>query len=276
MTTPAARPPLRTSFVEPAALTPERRAAMFALLSVWFEGYGEDYFNEELEDLDHCVLQEDAGTGELVGFATVYRQATEIGGTAVGAFHTAHCILERRFWGSNELVRSMVAEMVARARADRSGRLWYWSYSAVGYRSYRYMPMLFVRHTPHPDLPPDDLDRAFRDHIGRECFAQYYDPDTGTVDWQWQGYGLTEEARAISEAKLDSPAVAQFRRINPRWADSVEILCLARLEDDNLTAFGRRWFPNNPLPSGERVPAKRAGEGVALLPDTAPRATPSP
>ena len=246
MTALPSRPPLRTSFVEPAALTPERRAVMFALLSVWFEGYGETYFNEELEDLDHCVVQEDAETGELVGFATVYRQVIEIDGTAVGAFHTAHCILARRFWGSNGLVRAMVAEMVSCARADRSRRLWYWSYSAVGYRSYRYMPMLFVRHAPHPEQAPDALDRAVRDHIGRACFAQYY--DAGTVDWRWQGYGLTEEARAISEAKLDSPAVAQFRRINPRWADSVEILCLARLEDDNLTSFGHRWFPTNPLP----------------------------
>lgn len=243
MTPRASHHPLRTGIVEPAALTPERRAAMFALLSVWFEGYGEEYFNEELNGLDHCVLQEDPGSGELVGFATIYRQETEIGGTPVGAFHTAHCILERRFWGSNGLVRAMLTEMVARARADRSGRLWYWSYSAVGYRSYRYMPMLFIRHTPHLDDAPDGLDRAFRDHIGRECFARFYDADSGTVDWKWQGYGLTEEARAISEAKLDSPAVAQFRRLNPRWADSVEILCLARLTDDNLTPFGRRWFP---------------------------------
>lgn len=243
MTPRASHHPLRTSIVEPAALTPERRAVMFALLSVWFEGYGEEYFNEELGDLDHCVLQEDPDTGELVGFATVYRQEVDIAGTAVGAFHTAHCILERRFWGSNGLVRAMVTEMVDRARADRSGRLWYWSYSAVGYRSYRYMPMLFVRHTPNADQTLDGLDRALRDHIGRECFAQYYDAGTGTVDWKWQGYGLTEEARAISDAKLDSPAVAQFRRLNPRWADSVEVLCLARLTDDNLTPFGRRWFP---------------------------------
>ncbi len=34
MTALPSRPPLRTSFVEPAALTPERRAVMFALLSV--------------------------------------------------------------------------------------------------------------------------------------------------------------------------------------------------------------------------------------------------
>ncbi|SMH47143.1 hypothetical protein [Azospirillum agricola] len=234
--------PLRTSIVGPAELTAERRSVMFALLSVWFEGYGEDYFNEELADLDHCVLQEEPETGALVGFATVYRREAEIDGTPVGVLHTAHCILERRYWGSNGLVRSMVAEMMERARADRSGRLWYWSYSAVGYRSYRYMPMLFTGHTPHADQPPGPLDRAVRDWVGRECFAQYYDAETGTVDWNWQGYGLTEEARAISEAKLDSPAVAQFRRINPRWADSVEILCLARLDDANLTGFGRRWF----------------------------------
>lgn len=234
---------LRTRIVAPADLTAERRAVMFALLSVWFEGYGEEYFNKELCDLDHCMLQEVPETGELAGFATVYRQETEIAGTSVGAYHTAHCILDRRYWGTNGLVRAMVAELIARARADRSGRLWYWSYSAVGYRSYRYMPMLFVRHTPQPERSPGPLERAFRDHIGRECFAHYYDSVTGTVDWKWQGYGLTDEASAISEAKLDSPAVAEFRRLNPRWADSVEILCLARLEDENLTPFGRRWFP---------------------------------
>ncbi|MCW2241044.1 GNAT family N-acetyltransferase [Azospirillum canadense] len=235
--------PLVTSVVGPAALTPELRSALFVLLSVWFEGYGEDYFNEELADLDHCVLQRDAETGELVGFATIYRQESDFDGRAVGVYHTAHCILQRRYWGSNGLVRSMVAELLDRARADRSGRVWYWSYSAVGYRSYRYMPMLFVRHTPHAEAPLGDFDRVVRDWVGRECFAQYYDTETGTVDWNWQGYGLTEEARAISEAKLDSPALALFRRLNPRWADSVEILCQAQLHDDNLTPFARRWFP---------------------------------
>lgn len=237
------RSPLRTSIVDPAALTAERRAAMFALLAVWFEGYGEAYFNEELADLDQCVIQEEEETGELAGFATLYRKEPVIGGVAVGILHTAHCMLHRRHWGSNGLVRAMVGHFIDQARADGGGRPWYWTYSAVGYRSYRYMPLLFRRHGPHPEAPPDPLDRAVRDWVGRECFEQYYDPEAGLVDWNWQGYGLTEEARAISEAKLDSPGVALFRRVNPRWADSVEILCHARLDDDNLTDVGRRWFP---------------------------------
>ncbi|CAO3437075.1 hypothetical protein [Azospirillum doebereinerae] len=235
--------PLRTSIVPGADLSAERRSAMFALLSVWFEGYGEAYFNEELEDVDHCLLQEDAETGELVGFATVYRRETEIDGQAVGVLLTAHCILHRRYWGSNGLVRAMLSFMLEHVRADESGRVWYWMYSAVGYRSYRYMPVLFRRHGPDPETPLGPLDRAVRDWVGRETFEQYYDPEGGFVDWNWQGYGMTEEARAISEAKLDSPAVAQFRRVNPRWAESVEILCQARLDDGNLTDMARRWFP---------------------------------
>lgn len=235
--------PLHTSIVGGAALSPERRAAMFVLLSLWFEGYGEDYFNEELEEVDHCLLQEDAETGELVGFATVYRRETEIDGQPMGVFLTAHCILHRRYWGSNGLVRAMLAYMLEQARADRSGRVWHWMYSAVGYRSYRYMPLLFRRHAPNPERILDPADRALRDWVGEETFEHYYDAQSGAVDWKWQGYGMTAEARAISEAKLDSPGVALFRGINPRWDEDVEILCQARLEDDNLTDFGRRWFP---------------------------------
>lgn len=262
--------PLRTRIVGPAALSTERRAAMFALLSVWFEGYGEEYFNEELTEVDHCVLQEDAETGQLVGFATLYRKETVIDGAAVGALHTAHCILHRRYWGSNGLVRAMVGFFLDAARRDGTGRSWYWTYSAVGYRSYRYMPLLFRRHAPHADRPLEPFERALRDWVGRECFAQYYDPQAGVVDWNWQGYGLTEEARAISEAKLDSPGVALFRRLNPRWADSVEILCLARLDDANLTDFARRWFPRSPVSQspGSRAPNPVSGHSPTLFPQT--------
>ncbi len=244
-------PPPRTSVVAGADLSAGRRAAMFALLSVWFEGYGEEYFNEELTDIDHCVLQEDAQSGELVGFATLNRLETAVDGTAVGLFHTVHCMLDRRYWGSNGLVRAMIAFLLERVRDDGTDRRWYWSYSAVGYRSYRYMPLLFRRHVPHPDQPPGPFDRALRDWLGRECFADYYDAEAGVVDWNWQGYGLTPEARAISDAKLDSPAVAEFRRLNPRWAESVELLCLARLDDGNLTGLAHRWFPRprNPMPA---------------------------
>ncbi|WP_431854959.1 hypothetical protein [Azospirillum sp.] len=242
------RIPLRTSIVGGgAALSPARRAVMFDLLGVWFEGYGEDYFNEELDGVDHCVLQEEPDTGQLVGFATLYQREPVVDGRAVGLFHTLHCILDRRHWGSNALVRAMVAFMLDHARGEDGGRPWYWHYSAVGYRSYRYMPSLFRRHAPNPEQALDPFDRAVRDWVGRTCFEQYYDTESGLVDWNWQGYGLTEAARAISEAKLDSPGVSLFRAVNPRWADSVEVLCQARLSDDNLTDFARRWFPPSPV-----------------------------
>ena len=234
--------PVRTSVVANELLGPADRERMFTLFGQWFEGYGEEYFAQEAAAVDHCVLLTDAVTSELVGFATLYQTVALIGGRAVGVFHTPHCVVDRPYWGSNELLRAMVGFMFDQALRVRPEHPWYWHYSAVGYRSYRYMPMLFQRYAPRLGHELDPFDRQVRDWVGHRHFAQYYKPAEGVVDWNWDGYGLSPQALEINEAKLDNPAIAAFRQLNPRWSEAVEILCQAPLTLDNTTKVARRWL----------------------------------
>ncbi|WP_207478705.1 hypothetical protein [Arenibaculum pallidiluteum] len=252
--------PVSTSIVAGGSLGPDDRRRMFALFGQWFEGYGEDYFAQEAEALDHCILLHDEATSELVGFATLYQTVAAVAGRTVGIFHTPHCVVDRAYWGTNELLRGMVAFMFDQALRVRPELPWYWHYSAVGYRSYRYMPMLFERYTPRLDHATDAFDREVRDWVGHRYFGQYYKPAEGVVDWNWAGYGLSGMALEINEAKLDSPAIAAFRQVNPRWAEAVEIICQARLSEDNATKVARRWLAQSGVLAGVPggTPARRA------------------
>ncbi|EWY40924.1 hypothetical protein N825_33880 [Skermanella stibiiresistens SB22] len=238
----AAHPPVTTAIVPASSLGAGQRRTMFRLLSLWFEGYGEDYFKQELDKLTSCVLLNDAETGKLVGFATLDQLETLVGGVEVGVFQTVHCVVDQAYWGTNEIMIAMVGHMFDHALSVRNDIPWYWHYSAVGYRSYRYMPMLFQRHVPQIDRRSGRFETELRDWVGFRYFEKYYQPETGTIDWNWEGYGLTPLAAAIDEAKLNSPAIATFRALNPRWRESVELLCQAELSLDNLTRTSKRWL----------------------------------
>lgn len=236
---------LRMDIVPPSALSADERACMFSMVSAWFDGYGFDYFQQELDAADLCYVQRVAGSGEMAAFSTVHRRIFQRGDAEVGVFHTAHCIVARAHWGSGH-VFEMIADLARRGRAEPKDRSWFLSYSAVGYRSYRYMPMLFREFLPVADCKTRTLDHDLRDRIGAAFFGDYYDPAAGVIDWNWPGYGLTPEARDISSAKLESAALRSLADVNPHWDRGVEILCLASLAESNLTGIGRRRLAVSP------------------------------
>jgi hypothetical protein len=219
------------------------RATLFDACSDWYVNYGEEYFFQELDLSEHTFVLTDRANGDFAGFGSLRRLELDVAGQAVGAFYTGHAFSHPGYWGTHEPVRSMVAHMLRHAAAHRE-REWFWLYSATGYRAYRYMPALFQAYVPQENGAPDPLADCVRALVGRRNFEQYYDEATGLIDWQWEGYGLSRQAAEITAAKADNAALRDYARFNPKWAEGVELLCIARLTSDNLTRLARHWAAN--------------------------------
>ncbi|MDO9712728.1 hypothetical protein [Paracraurococcus lichenis] len=228
--------------VPTASLSEDQWETLYGICLIWFTGYGLDFFREECGKSRHCILMHDDADGPIVGFANLYQQEAVIAGRRVGLFYTGHCFALKEHWGSSALIRGLIALMGREMRGADPDITWYWHYSAIGFRSYRYMPLLFRHFIPQVDHAADPFDRALRDRLGEEIFGDVYEPGSGLIDWNCEGYALSSLASEISDAKLANSTISVIDQLNPRWAEGVEILCQARMSTDNLTRLSSRWI----------------------------------
>ena len=219
-----------------ASLSRADRRAMRALMAGQFAAVTPDAFEADLEEKDAAIVLTQGG--RIVGFSTVLESDLEVGGRPVTAFFSGDTVVRPGARGASLFPRLLIRHIFAAAHA-RPERDTVWFLLSAGFRTYRALPTLFRRFTPHHtwEAPPED--RALLEALARDRYGDRYDAAAGVVRLE-HPTPLRDGAADLPERRLADPHVAFFARANPGWPAGDELACLARMRPDNLTPAGAR------------------------------------
>jgi hypothetical protein len=175
------------------------------------------------------------GAGALRGFSTV-RTYDLVAGEPVRLLFSGDTIIEEGWWGDQALGRAW-CELAGAIRAQSPLPL-YWLLLSKGHRTYLYLPFFF-----HEFYPRREARRhAIIDAFGRARYGRDYDAERGVVAFPNAPCRLREDLAEVGEHRLRNEHVQFFLEANPRYAEGHELVCLARLEAENLRHFARACF----------------------------------
>lgn len=217
-------------------LTPDERAAMFALMDSHFEGVSLDVFDRDLDEKDWVLRI--VRDGALVGFSTLQAYPTTFAGRGINVIYSGDTVVSPEAWGSPVLARGWIA-LVRAIQATRPDEPWYWLLLSSGFRTYRFLPVFWREFWPRYDATPDDDVQEMISALAHERFNGCYDERGGVVRFP-RPQRLRPHLASIPEGRENDPHVRFFLERNPGHSAGDELVCLTGLGDDNLTAAGVR------------------------------------
>ena len=221
-----------------SALLPAERDEAYALLAAHFDGVTPEQFAHDLDGKD-WILRIRRGD-RLVGFSTLQVYATTFEERRLNVIYSGDTIMAPEAWGSPVLARAWTA-MVRRIQRPRATEPWYWLLLSSGFRTYRFLPVFLREFWPRHDAPTPDHATRLLAHLARERFGTEFDGRAGVVRFA-RPQRLREVLATVPGGKRRDPHVGFFLARNPGHAAGDELVCLASLGDENVTAAGARML----------------------------------
>ena len=229
----------QTAFLPVASLEPALRDTLASLFLDYYEACDSARFQADLDGKDEILVLRRRG-GELAGFSTAAYRRLVWREENLRIVFSGDTVIRPEDWGRMNF---------SLAWLKRMGRLWkaepetplYWFLISKGLRTYRYLPAYFRRF--HPSWEGrDEYLAALADFLGRRYFGDCYDPARGVAVFPESRGQLKPELAEISGREAQKPAARFFLERNPGYRRGHELICLARLNPENLRSLGRRVF----------------------------------
>jgi hypothetical protein len=216
------------------ALTAEQRDEMLGLMDAHFHGVTPAQFHRDLDEKDWVLrfTRDD----QLIGFSTLQVYSALHAGRCVNVIYSGDTVMSPEAWGSPVLARAWIA--LVRELQSRQTGPWYWLLISSGFRTYRFLPVFWRDFWPRFDVPAASAPSLLID-LARGRFGERFDANTGVVRFE-HPQRLRDHLASVPEGKAVDAHVRFFLERNPGHADGDELVCLAELSDDNLTAAGQR------------------------------------
>lgn len=245
--------PLFGEVVPVRAITPDLAERLWALYAAHYDGADPDRFRADLAEKGWVLLLREGGAGTPVGFSTQMLIDVRVEDRTVRALFSGDTIIHRDWWGTQELVRTWCrfAGQILRAHGDAP---LYWFLISKGYRTYLYLPFFFEAFYPRHDRPTPPFEQRLIEMLGSVRYGAAFDPRTGLIEHPGVHDRVREELDT-TEQRRRNPDVDFFVRRNPRYAEGVELVCVAEIAPENLHGAARRALEIGMREAGELPPA---------------------
>jgi len=222
--------------LERTQLTGEEINSMFSLMNEFYDNMNMDVFLRDLANKDYCLLLCNEEK-EVVGFTTQKIMSFEMDGKMIHGVFSGDTIIHRDYWGSMEMY-----VVFARFFFDLAKKYdnFYWFLISKGYKTYRMLPVFFCDFYPsfHKSTPP--LEQSIIDGYGELLYKDEYDRKTGVIQYTSVKDKLKTGVADITGKELRNPDIQFFLKANPAYHRGNDLVCLARLSEDNLQPRARK------------------------------------
>lgn len=221
-------------------LTAHDVAAMYSLFQDHFEKTTPGIFRRDLENKNWVILLRDAESKTIQGFSTLDGYETRVQGRPVGVIYSGDTIIHPAYWGTSALPRTWVKNVLEIGK--QLPQPLYWLLISSGYKTYHFLSVFFVEFYPRFDRPTPRRIQECMHRLAGERFGPDYDRESGIVRFSEGATPLREGVARVSARRLKNPHVAFFVAKNPGHAQGDELVCLAQIRVDNMSAAGRRML----------------------------------
>jgi hypothetical protein len=206
---------------------------MYRLLDEHYDNVLPEVFQADLQEKDLVVLFYDKKSEVLQGFSTQRIFDYRDNGTVYRIIFSGDTINSPSAWVSPEFPLSIIAWMLSVWKENPSVPL-LWMLICKGMRIYRLLPLYFRKFFPCCDYPtPPEVQRVM-DGLGRLRYPTRYDRGKGLVLATPETCHLNESLAKVSPSRLKDKHVRFFCTRNADYAAGHELLCLARIEPENV------------------------------------------
>ncbi len=228
-----------TSRVVPAGTLSQATARdLYTIFGRHYDCVTWDNFSRDLSQKDFVVLLADQVSGELRGFSTQQVLETIVHGTRVRAIFSGDTIIDREYWGEQELVRGW-CRFAGQVLAAEPHVPLYWFLISKGYRTYLFLPLFYREYYPRPNYPAPAFEQEVMDLFACARFPGFYNPTAGLIEFPRSQGHLNSDLAEIPLNRRNHPQVQFFLSRNPDYARGNELVCLAAIHPDNMKSFAR-------------------------------------
>jgi hypothetical protein len=211
-----------------------------------FEIYARHYdrvdwarFERDLYEKDFVILLREIQSGRWRGFSTQNIMHLKVQDIPVRAVFSGDTVIDRGYWGEQELVRSWCC-FVGQVRAKEPETRLFWFLISKGYRTYLYLPLFFREFYPRYNASTPPFEQQLIHTLGKTKYPGHYKPESGLIVFAESQGQLTPELAQIPEGRQDDPHVQFFLARNPRHAEGSELVCLAEIAAANMKSLAAR------------------------------------
>ena len=219
---------------------------MFDIFAKHYDCVTLEKFLSDLSEKD-CVLMLRDDVGRICGFSTQKIMWVSVNGARVRAVFSGDTIVDRAYWGEQELGRCW-CRYVSAIYAEEPDVPLYWFLISKGYRTYLYLPLFFERFYPNYEVPTPEFEQRVLDALATSKFPLHYCPEGGVIEFPESQGQLKPHLAAIPQRRLAHPHVRFFLERNPRFASGSEMACLAEISPLNMKLFAARIMQRPTVP----------------------------
>lgn len=222
--------------VSVAALSPDLKDSMFALMHQFYLAERAVFFDDLARKSTVVLLEDSAGT--LRGFTSVALFDLHIDNAPIRILFSGDTIIHPDFWGSLELPRVWGKFMYETLQECCQTPL-YWFLISSGYKTYRFLPAYFNEFFPiFSGQTPPQMQRIL-DAAAMSIFADRYDAVKGIIRLE-HPTPLRSGISDPGEERLRNEHIAFFLKRNPGHVNGEELACITRLSLENFKPFVKR------------------------------------
>lgn len=228
---------MRGELIATDRLDTRERFAMYGLLERHFKGVSPESFERDLDNKEWVLLIRQENDEDLAGFTTIAVSRVQYQEQTFAVLYSGDTIMEPDCWGTSALARNWIHAVHA-LRENIGALPMIWLLICSGFRTYRFLPVFFKEFFPRYDRPAPERTRDLMRFLARQRYGEAFDEASGIVRLD-QPQMLRPHLKSAGNKRRDRH-IEFFERANPDHARGDELVCMASLDDHNLTRAGQR------------------------------------
>ncbi len=209
---------------------------MLHLMKKHYDNVLPEKFLMDLKEKDKVILIMHGD--ELIGFTTLMYISDVVNNEEITVLYSGDTVVDVGFWGQMELFKGF--GKVLREGIGIYNNL-YWLLLSKGIRTYLMLPLFFKKFYPNHKGDYPKHYKSIAVHFAKKKFGNWFDEKSGLVKPDPPADRLKPELARIPHNLLKNPHVRYFLERNPHYVMGIELVCITRISEDNMTRAGLKF-----------------------------------
>lgn len=217
-------------------ITEAEKKEMFQLMKEFYDNVDEQIFIIDLLDKDYCIILYNE-ENIVKGFSTQKEIFVEVDGKQIKGIFSGDTIIHKDYWGRMDLYKEFARKFVKNGSEE-----YYWFLISKGYKTYKMLPLFFKEFYPNYKVETPLNEKKIMDAFGLSMYPRDYNKETGVNEYKSIKDKLKEGVADITEKQLKDKDIRFFIEKNPGYIYGNDLVCLAKLNQENLRKTAERLF----------------------------------
>lgn len=218
---------------------------MYQLMQANYQDVNRKQFHFDLSKKQYAGLLFDDNR-ILRGFTTYALNPNQSGTEEYSILFSGDTIISPEYWGTIELIRGWCLSVASIIKTNPA-KNWYWFLLSKGHRTFMYLPLFFKEYYPCIDADKKSQEELFKllEEMATHIYPELYKKGSGIIQFPLDGGELKSELAQATFDKASKQQVRWFLEKNPGFYKGDELICLCKIEPENMRGFAKEFLMKN-------------------------------